>query len=318
MALSNKQYSLAQIGAFGAKGDIPNLNRAIDQALDNGLTVNEIQAAMVQLYAYAGFPRSLNALTALSERVKVRRAKDLKVEQGRAAPPLPANADMLAVGTKTQTELVGQAVDLSALSPEIDRYLKSHLFGDVFANDLLSWQERQIVTVAILSAMQGTESQLNSHINVSKHNGLTDEQLQEVIALSKKEMSQFPTGEENTAYAKYFAGKSYLNMLSTDQVTVGNVTFEPGTRNNWHIHHASKGGGQMLLVTAGRGYYQEWGKPAQELKAGDIVHIPAGVKHWHGAAPTEWFQHLAIEVPGENTRSEWLEPVSDADYGKLK
>lgn len=95
----------------------------------------------------------------------------------------------------------------------------------------------------------------------------------------------FPTGPKNDAYAKYFVGQSYLNMLSLDQVVIGNVTFEPGCRNNWHIHHADKGGGQILLVTGGRGYYQEWGKPARELHAGDVVKIPAGVKHWHGAAP---------------------------------
>ena len=107
-------------------------------------------------------------------------------------------------------------------------------------------------------------------------------------------------------------------MLSMEQVIIGNVTFEPGCRNHWHIHHAKKGGGQMLLVTAGRGYYQEWGKPARDLHPGDVVHIPANVKHWHGAAPTEWFQHLAIEVAGEETSNEWCEPVSAEDYGKLK
>lgn len=128
----------------------------------------------------------------------------------------------------------------------------------------------------------------------------------------------FPTGPKNDAYAKYFVGQSYLNMLSLDQVVIGNVTFEPGCRNNWHIHHADKGGGQILLVTGGRGYYQEWGQPARELHAGDIVNIPAGVKHWHGAAPTNWFAHLAIEVPGENAKSEWCEPVDAEEYNKLK
>ena len=112
----------------------------------------------------------------------------------------------------------------------------------------------------------------------------------------------FPTGPKNDAYAKYFVGQSYLKMLSLDQVVIGNVTFESGCRNNWHIHHADKGGGQILLVTGGRGYYQEWGQPARELYAGDVVNIPAEVKHWHGAAPTSWFAHLAIEVPGENTK----------------
>ena len=135
--------------------------------------------------------------------------------------------------------------------------------------------------------------------------------------MKPEEMSVFPTGKTNDAYAQYFVGQSYLNMLSTEQVVVGNVTFEPGCRNNWHIHHADQGGGQMLLVTAGRGNYQAWGKEARKLQPGDVVHIPAGVKHWHGAAPDTWFQHLAIEVPGENCRTEWCEPVSDEDYAKL-
>jgi 4-carboxymuconolactone decarboxylase len=130
--------------------------------------------------------------------------------------------------------------------------------------------------------------------------------------------SLFPVGGKNVNYAQYFDGTSYLNMLSMDQVIIGNVTFEPGCRNHWHIHHADKGGGQMLLVTAGRGYYQEWGKAPQELKPGDVVHIPANVKHWHGAAPNSAFQHLAIEVPGENTSSEWCEAVDAAEYNKLK
>lgn len=135
--------------------------------------------------------------------------------------------------------------------------------------------------------------------------------------MSIKEMSVFPTGEPNDAFARYFKGQSYLNMISTEQVPIGNVTFEPSCRNNWHIHHADKGGGQMLLVTAGEGWYQEWGKPARKLKPGDVVHIPANVKHWHGAAADSWFQHLAIEVPGENCKTEWCEPVSDEEYKNL-
>lgn len=136
--------------------------------------------------------------------------------------------------------------------------------------------------------------------------------------MNKDNLSVFPTGEKNEAFAEFFDGQSYLNMLSLEQVVIGNVTFEPGCRNHWHIHYAKSGGGQMLLVTAGRGYYQEWGKPAQELKPGDVVHIPANVKHWHGAAPDSWFQHLAIEVDGEETSNEWCEAVSDEEYSKLK
>lgn len=136
--------------------------------------------------------------------------------------------------------------------------------------------------------------------------------------MKPEEMSVFPVGEPNDAYAKYFVGQSYLNMLSTEQVVVGNVTFEPGCRNNWHIHHADKGGGQMLLVTAGEGWYQEWGQKPVKLHPGSVVHIPTGVKHWHGAAADSWFQHLTIEVPGENCSNEWCEPVSDEAYAKLE
>lgn len=127
----------------------------------------------------------------------------------------------------------------------------------------------------------------------------------------------FPRGPENTAFSAYFAGQSYLNMLSTEGVVIGNVTFEPGCRNNWHSHHAAKGGGQILLCTAGRGWYQTWGEPAQALCVGDVVHIPAGVKHWHGAARDSWFSHLAVEIPGRDGRNEWCEPVSDEEYETL-
>lgn len=125
----------------------------------------------------------------------------------------------------------------------------------------------------------------------------------------------FPLGEKNDAFAEFFVGQSYLKMLTTEGVGIANVTFEPGCRNNWHIHHNA---GQILLCTAGRGYYQEFGKPAQEMKPGDVINIPPEVKHWHGAAPNSWFSHLAVEVPGENKFNEWLEKVSDEDYNKLK
>ena len=126
----------------------------------------------------------------------------------------------------------------------------------------------------------------------------------------------FPIGAPNDAFAKYFIGQSYLAPLSTQQVGIYNVTFEPGCRNNWHIHHAKSGGGQILVCVAGRGYYQEWGKPAQELRPGSVVNIPVGVKHWHGAAPDSWFSHLAVEVPGDETSNEWLEAVDNTVYFK--
>lgn len=129
-----------------------------------------------------------------------------------------------------------------------------------------------------------------------------------------KAATVFPMGEENKMYENYFVGKSYLNLLTKERVVTANVTFEPGCRNNWHIHHK---GGQILLCTAGRGCYQEWGKEVQFLQAGDVVNIPPEVKHWHGAAADSWFAHLAIEVPADGTSNEWLEPVSDEEYSKL-
>lgn len=134
--------------------------------------------------------------------------------------------------------------------------------------------------------------------------------------MSDTVMGPFGRGEVNP-YGQFFKGQSYLNMLTRDGLPIGNVTFEPGCRNNWHIHHAEKNGGQILLCTYGRGWYQEWGKAARELHAGDTVVIPPNVKHWHGAAKDSWFVHLAVEVPGENASTAWLEPVDDADYARL-
>jgi quercetin dioxygenase-like cupin family protein len=131
----------------------------------------------------------------------------------------------------------------------------------------------------------------------------------------------FGTGAENTGFAQYFIGNSYLNPLTDPKncaVFMANVTFEPGCRNNWHIHHATKGGGQLLICTAGEGWYQEEGKEPVSLTPGTVITIPAEVKHWHGAKKDSWFSHIAVEVPGENCKNEWCEPVSDEVYDKLK
>ena len=124
----------------------------------------------------------------------------------------------------------------------------------------------------------------------------------------------FPIGQPNETFAQYFIGQSYLAPISSEQVGIFNVTFEPGCRNNWHIHQAKSGGGQILICVSGRGYYQEWGKGVRELFPGDVINIPAGVKHWHGATNYSWFSHLAVEVPAEEGFNEWLEPVDDDAY----
>ena len=128
----------------------------------------------------------------------------------------------------------------------------------------------------------------------------------------------FPIGSPNDAYKQYFIGQSYISPISAKQVKMFNVTFEPKCRNNWHIHKAKEGGGQILIAIGGRGYYQEWGKDPIEMKAGDVINIPANTKHWHGAAPDSWFSHIAVEVEGVETENIWLEAVDDEQYSKLK
>ncbi len=312
--LTTKQQDIAIISAFTAVGNLTDLEPAINKGLDDGLTINEIKEALIQMYAYCGFPRSLNGLGTLLSVTDKRKGAGKKDVEGEAGTPL--TGDKLVVGTATQTQLAGVPVKgrFFDFAPGIDEFLKTHLFGDIFARGVLSHEDREIATIAALSAMEGVEPQLKAHIQIGKNAGLTDAQVEEIIKITKKG-GVFKLGQENTAYAKYFVGESYLNPLTSEGVHSANVTFEPKCRNDWHIHH---NGGQILLVTDGRGWYQEWGKPAQELHRGDVVNIPAEVKHWHGAAKDSWFSHVAIAVPAENATTEWLEKVSDEDYNKLK
>lgn len=239
---------------------------------------------------------------------------------------------------------------LGEFAPEFAHLNDDILFGEVWSrNDLLSLRDRSLVTITSLISQGITDSSLVHHLQNAKNNGITRTEISEIIthiafyagwpkawaafrlakdiwadqtaALSAKEKFQqemiFPIGEPNTAYAKYFIGNSYLAPISTSQIPFANVTFEPGCRNNWHIHKATKGGGQMLVGVAGRGWYQEEGKPAVEILPGTVINIPANVKHWHGAAKDSWFAHLAFSVPGEETSAEWLEAVTNAEYEKL-
>ena len=222
------------------------------------------------------------------------------------------------------------------------------LFGEVWNEEAIDVKTRCIITVVSLMASGITDSSLTYHLQNAKVHGVTKEEIaaiithatmytgwpkgwavfrlakdvwnEEIPEESEKDKYQnsifFPIGEKNP-YGDFFTGQSYLAPLTTDQVPVYNVTFEPGCRNNWHIHHAKSGGGQMLICVGGRGYYQEWGKEAVEMTAGSLVNIPAGVKHWHGAAADSWFSHLALEIPGEEGSTEWLEAVSDEEYSML-
>ena len=327
--LDTKDTALVKIGAAVARGDQDALAAAFGEGFAAGLSLDEAKEVVGQLYAYCGFPRALNAAATL---MKVASHRDTEAQRGvggasHPGEPFTLGADSLAVGTTNQTTLCGGPVagPLFDFHPQLDAYLKAHLFGDIFARKVLDWRTRELVTVAALAARPETAPQCASHVRVAQLNGVTPEQTDAILARVRrpadpaalpKDWSAFPVGEPNVAYAKYFKGASFLARLSTNQVGIASVTFEPGCRNNWHVHHAKTGGGQILICTAGRGFYQEWGKPAVEMTPGVTVNIPAGVKHWHGAAPDSWFQHIALEVPGTEGRNEWLEPVDDAAYAE--
>ena len=239
---------------------------------------------------------------------------------------------------------------LGEFAPEFARLNDDVLFGEVWSReDKLSLRDRSLVTVTALMAMGLTDSSFRYHLMSAKNNGITKTEIAEILThaafyagwpkawaafnMAKEIWSEnitvydkktkhensmiFPIGNPNDGFAQYFVGQSYLYPVSVSQVGIYNVTFEPKCRNNWHIHNAKNGGGQILICIAGRGYYQEWGKKAVLMTQGDVINIPVGVKHWHGAAKDSWFSHIAVEVPGEECSNQWLEAVSDEEYNKL-
>ena len=236
---------------------------------------------------------------------------------------------------------------LGSFAPKFAQLNDDILFGEVWSReDKLSLKMRSVVTLTALISKGITDNSLQYHLQTAKANGVTRTEMAEILThlsfyagwpnawaafrMAKEVYADteapeehggfFGQGEPNTAFAKYFIGQSYLKPLTDPKKTVflANVTFEPGCRNNWHIHHAASGGGQILLCVDGEGWYQEEGKPAQSLEPGDVVTIPPEVKHWHGAKANSWFSHIAVECPGEDTSNEWLEPVEDAWYTALE
>ncbi len=313
-SLTERQKGLAACACLMAQGDLERLEPAVRIALDNGVTVNELKEAFSQLYAYTGFPRSLNALGVLG---KVLENRQENWEEGKPWKR-PAEWDdarkAYELGTKNQTQLSRRPFDYD-FCPQDDYYLKSHLFGDIFAGDQLTAADREIVTVAALSGLNGVAPQLAAHKQGAVNMGNPQELVDELCAWLGKEgytlNSKWPIGEPNP-YGQFFSGKSYLAEMENG---LFNVTFEPGCRNNWHIHHKQV---QVLICVAGRGWYQEWGKEAVEMSPGTVIAIPAEAKHWHGAAKDSWFQHLTYHKDVlEGASNEWLEPVDDETYNAL-
>ena len=238
---------------------------------------------------------------------------------------------------------------LGEFAPEFAHLNDDILFGEVWnRTDKLSLRDRSLITITSLISQGLTDSSLTYHLQTAKKNGITRSEISEIIThiafyagwpkawaafrLAKDVWGEeikgedakadhqkkmiFPIGDPNP-FSQYFTGNSYLAPLSDEQVTFFNVTFEPTVRNNWHIHKADKGGGQVLVGVAGRGWYQEEGKEPVEILPGTVIHIPANVKHWHGAQKDNWFSHLAFEIEGENSSNVWLEPVEDDYYLKI-
>ncbi len=361
--LNTKQQRIIPISAFTAKGDMLQLRSALNDGLDSGLSINEIKEILVQLYAYTGFPRSLNALATFKTVLDERKKRGITDVEGKTPNPLPTNKTKLQLGTEIQTQLVGQPIKggIYDFAPAIDQFLKEHLFGDIFGRDNLDFKTRELVTISALAALGGVENQLRSHLNVGMHNGLNESQLYNLVSVLKSKVgnkesdltneilksilnnthaktmgsainstnkevtieketsvsskmdSIFPKGERITN--TNFVGKVWLAPLiaadSINKTQIGNVTFAPGARTNWHYHP----GGQILLVIGGVGYYQEKGSPVKVLHKGDVVKCPANVPHWHGASPDSEFIQVAI-TNSQNGPTVWLNPVTNEEYNK--
>lgn len=347
--LSEKQQQIIAIAALTANGDLENLKNELEAGLDAGMTVNQIKEAIIHAYAYCGFPRSIRGLQTLMEVLETRKTQGINDQSGVEASPINDDRSRYDRGKEILGELTGVPQDgprtgYSAFAPQIEIFLKEHLFADLFERDLLTYTERELVTISVIASIGNAEPMLQSHLKICLHLGISPEQLQQFAdiinskvggtkansaqqvlnnvlselnydssAISKGISEIFPQGEliENN-----FTGNAWHTRLVTDRdnfnTTVGNVVFEPKARTNWHSHP----GGQLLLCTRGKGYYQEKGKPKQVLNPGDVVEIKPDIIHWHGAAPDSEFEHIAISPQLDKGSVVWLEPVVDEEYYK--
>jgi quercetin dioxygenase-like cupin family protein/alkylhydroperoxidase/carboxymuconolactone decarboxylase family protein YurZ len=346
--LTAQQQAIVTISAFTAKGDLQQLQKALNSGLDAGLTINETKEVLVHLYAYCGFPRSIRGLQTLMTVVEDRQAKGIHDEVGREATLRKKGEDKYEKGKQVLEELTGQSQDgptgvpakkgYAAFSPIIEVFLKEHLFADIFGRDLLSYQDREITTIAALVSMGGVEPMARGHMGIALNIGITKAQLEQLLSLIEDNIGQaeakagrqvlsqvvssdntdettdttlFPKGTKITN--DNFTGAAWLTSLvtadSTNDNAVGSVTFAPGARTDWHLHPD----GQIIIATGGVGYYQEKGSPKQIIRKGDVVKCPPNTPHWHGAGPDQEFVQIAI-TGRENGPTEWLEAVTEEAY----
>ena len=344
--LTLKQREMITCITLATMQTLPQLKAHAGAALNVGVTPEELREVMYLTAPFIGFPRMLNAVATVNE-VFTERGISLPLEKQGTVTEETRHEAGKAIQDKHYPGGIASVMEgvPGDMGKDVERFLTDYFFGDIYSRGALDLRTRELLGYCVLTTLEA-ESQLHSHYhgNITAGNSpeiLTAAVIQclpyigfpaaiKALRIIKEETADadgkaafqremiFPIGEPNTAYAKYFIGNSYLAPISKEQIPFSNVTFEPGCRNNWHIHHATKGGGQMLVCVAGKGWYQEEGKPAVQMLPGDVIHIPANVKHWHGAAADSWFAHLAFEVPGENTYNEWLEPVTDEEYNRLE
>jgi quercetin dioxygenase-like cupin family protein/alkylhydroperoxidase/carboxymuconolactone decarboxylase family protein YurZ len=351
--LNAKQEKIVTIAAFTANGNLQKLKTALSDGLDAGLTINEIKEILVQMYAYTGFPRSLNGINTFMVVLEEREQKGIKDVPGKEPGPPPANKSSIELGTEIQTRLIGAPATgkYIAFAPAIDTFLKGHLFGDIFGRDNLDFQSREIATISALASIEGVNPQLQSHFSIGFNIGLTEAQMRSLVSVlatkvGKKEADNAEEvlgkvlGSKQAAVpaaassedaqtivitrsgsqpssqgpADYFTGSVRIDPLfkahEPSRTTGGRVTFQPGAHTAWHSHPY----GQTLIVTAGTGLIQRWGGPIEEIRQGDVVWIPPGVKHWHGAAPDTAMTHIAIQEELNGKVGDWMEKVSDEQY----
>lgn len=347
-ALNAQQKSIVAIAALTARGDLPGLKIELNKGLDAGLSILKIKECIIHAYAYCGFPRSIRGLQTFMEVVDDRKSRGIADIMGVATSPVNQNGSKYERGKAVLNELVNAPQGRPqpgyvVFAPVIDTFLKEHLFADLFERNALTYAERELVTVSVLSAIGGAEPMLRSHFSICLNVGISPEQLVDFIqnihaVLGKNEAEKaasvlnevlgktagviqteeeeakaaFPKGEQ--VNSPHFTGNVWLYMLAvadtTFNINAGNVTFEPGARTHWHVHP----GGQILLVTSGNGRYQEFGKPVMKIQKGDVIKCDPNVKHWHGAAPDSAMSHIAIGTNQNRGAVKWLEAVKEEEY----
>jgi quercetin dioxygenase-like cupin family protein/alkylhydroperoxidase/carboxymuconolactone decarboxylase family protein YurZ len=348
LSLTSRQKAIVPISAYAAKGDQFNLKIALLKGLEAGLTVNEIKEILVQLYAYAGFPRSLNAIATLQTIVDERKQKGAFYIEGKNPAKSKFEGPKYQFGKDVQAKLTGRSANSTQnFVPVIDTFLKEHLFADIFGRNNLDYQSREIATISILATIGNADAQLGSHLKVGQNTGLTEGQLRgiafqisktvgpdagnsairfiDVMFGSKGNVANYASEQATIlepTFAKgnkvtngNFTGDVWVSILTNidtaTNTSVGNVTFAPKARSNWHLHPL----GQILLVTDGIGYYQEKGQPVRIIRKGDVIKCTANVAHWHGASQDSSMSHIALRPDNGKGLMVWMESVSDEEYG---